>query len=408
MIVNAERLAKVGPVDAATGFPMWYKDGAGTRLELALDPADQRTPAVGDLKPFVSTRPDAPAQLPDEAFYLLAEARMVSGGGPTPGRARVILALEAAFGGTGEVADGQQVVFGRIRYRIDDAVPGQFYTFTHPYGESDPVQADPKGRVRLTEDIGVTPLVFDGALGSHVAPFLRWTSGAAKALGEADPPNGYLGDGVTAHTVTGSPLGSNFVRITGPNIADAGGPRDPADPGNVNTIFTPLLVLQGRLATVDGVEVTRAVYARTAAGDVTVDVFAESEPGDTIEVTGAGPATTVMQEAQGNYFTRIPNGITVPAQVTVTNTSDPVPSVQEVVVTDAVTITQADYDSGTQTLTVLAFSSDAAPAPTLTVSGAGLADSPPGPLNGVVAPPATLRVRSSAGGSSSRAVTAVN
>lgn len=291
MITNPDRLAKVGPLSPVNGFPLWYKDSQGTRLELVSAAGDPFAPAVGDLQPTQGTPrpefPDFPATFPDEAFYMLAEARMVTGGQARPGRARVVLALEATFGGTGDVVDGQQIVFGRLRVRIDDAVPGALYTFTHPYGVTDPLPADDRGRVFVTEDIGVTPLAFDGALQSHVAPFLRWTSGAAMAPGESEAPVGYVGDGDTAHTITGSPLVDgagnpmNYVRIEGPNIADAGGPRDPADPLNVNKIYTPLFVVQGRLATTAGVDVTRAVYSRSAAGGVTIDLFAASEPGQT-------------------------------------------------------------------------------------------------------------------------------
>ncbi|MCA1482010.1 hypothetical protein, partial [Bradyrhizobium sp. NBAIM08] len=116
--------------------------------------------------------------MPEEAFYFLAEARMVTGGGVRTGRARVVLALEAAWGGTGSVADGQQVVFARLRVRVDRGVPFGLYRFTHPYGQTDFLPADDDGRVFVTEDIGVAPLQFDGALQGHVAPFLRWTSGA--------------------------------------------------------------------------------------------------------------------------------------------------------------------------------------------------------------------------------------
>ena len=89
-----------------------------------------------------------------------------------------------------------------------NGVPGGSYVVTYPFGETGPLIADDRGRVFVTEDIGVAPLQFDGALAGHVAPFLQWTSGAAKDPGEADPPAGYLGDGSIAHTITGSPLGT--------------------------------------------------------------------------------------------------------------------------------------------------------------------------------------------------------
>lgn len=403
MLENPQRLTKVGPLSPSTGFPLWYKDGTGTRLELSLSTADPFTPAVGDPETFVSTRPGAPASMPEEAFYFLAEARIVTGGGVRTGRARVVLGLEAAWGGTGSVADGQQVVFARLRVRVDRGVPFGLYRFTHPYGQTDFLPADEDGRVFVTEDIGVAPLQFDGALQGHVAPFLRWTSGAAKDPGEADPPLGYLGDGDTAHTITGSPLGFDFVRIEGPNIADAGGPRDPADPGNVNKVFTRLFTVQGRLATIAGVEVTRAAYRRDAAGAVTLDVFAGSEAGQALTAAVAGVPDTPLSSAGGSYYAAVDGGTTVPTSVTVTNTTDVPPSAVAVPVTDAVDVSQADFDAGTATLTVAATSSDALGAPTLTVSGPDLPDTPVGTIP-VAAPPAAVTVRSSLGGSTSRDV----
>lgn len=403
MIENPQRLIRVGPRSPSIGFPLWYKDATGTRLELSLSTADPFTPAVGDPEPFVSTRPGAPATLPEEAFYFLAEARMVTGGGVRPGRARVVLALEAAWGGTGSVVEGQQVVFARLRVRVDGGVPGGVYTFTHPYGQTDPFPADDRGRVFVTEDIGVAPLQFDGALEGHVAPFLRWTSGGAKAPGEVDPPAGYLGDGDTAHSIVGSPLGFDFVRIEGPNIADAGGPRDPADPGNPNRVFTRLFTVQGRLATVAGVEVVRAAYRRTAAGAVKLDVFAGSEPGQTVTAGAAGLPDTPLSAEGGNYYAAVDAGATVPGSVVVTNTTDAPASSVTVPVTDAVDISQADFDADTATLTVAAVSSDAVAGPVLAVAGTDLPDSPVGVVP-VAAPPAVVTVSSSLGGSASREV----
>jgi len=407
MVENPERLAAVGPINPATGFPLWYRDANGIRLEQALSTADPNTPAVGDPQTFTSSRPGAPGTLPDESFYWLAEARMVTGGGARRGRSRVVLGLEATFGGTGAVADGQQIVFARIRFRIDDGQPGGTYVITHPFGETGPMTADDRGRVFETEDIGVAPLQFEGALAGHVAPFLRWTSGADRAAGEADPPAGYLGDGDTAHTITGSPFGTNFVRIVGPNISEGNGPRDPGDPSNPNKAFTRLFTVQGRLATVIGVTLERATYARDAAGAVKVDVFATSEPGQTLTASGPGLPTTPLVGNGTSYYARIDAGTTVPATVTVTNAGDAPPSTATADVTDAIEVSQADYNPGTQTLTVTAASSDAIGAPALTVSGADLIDSPPGSTAAVSAPPATVTVTSTLGGSTSRAVSGV-
>ncbi len=243
MVRNTDHPTVVGPTSPEDGCPHGYKDSTGVRLEMAVGPIDPSTPAMGEL-PSPDQPVIFPTNFPDESFYMLADASMPTGGMSTPGRARVVLALEAAFGGAGDVASHRQVVCGRVRLRIRGGVPGASYIFTHLYGQSDPLKADDNGRLDFTEDIGVAPLVFAGALRSEIEPFLQWTSGAAKASSEIDTSVGYVSDGTTPHTITESPLGCNFVRIEGPNIADAGGPRDPEDPGNINKILTPLFTLQ--------------------------------------------------------------------------------------------------------------------------------------------------------------------
>jgi hypothetical protein len=183
VVPNPDHLAAVGPISSSNHFPVWYRDSHGTRLELCVDKDDPNCPAFGALP-----QPDQPISFPDnfpdEGFYMLANAQLTTGGTGTPGKGLLVLGLEAAFGGTGAVADGQQMVFGRVRYRIVGAVPNAEYTFTHPYG-TETVTADGTGKVFFTDDIGITPGAFGEALNSRIAPFLSWTSGTAKAAGEA-------------------------------------------------------------------------------------------------------------------------------------------------------------------------------------------------------------------------------
>ncbi len=398
MQANPERLAAVGPRSDTHGFPLWFRDGNGVRLELGLNRSDPNLPAIGE-PPATPPPAPFPPDFPDEAFYFLAEAELTTGGTAEPGRARLVLALEAAFGGTGEVAPGQQMVFGRIRVRIDDAIPGADYTVTHPYGVTDPLRADDRGRVFVTQDLGGIPGLFEAALDGQVAPFLGWTTGA---VGEADAPPGYLGDGVTPHTITGSPFGTNIFRIQGPDVAVVDGGPPPADP---DVLETNLFTVQGRFATVAGVEVTRAVYSRDTAGEVLVDVLATTEPGQAIEVDAG--ASTGMRADGERYVARVATGTVVPATIEVRNVTDTPPTVRTVDLLDAVVVDRADYDLDTRTLTVEARSSDAQD-PELTLSGAGLADTvlAGGTVDvaGLDAPPLTVTVTSAARGTGTRTV----
>lgn len=401
---NDQSLASVGPVDPDHGFPLWYKDRTGLRVELATLRDDPNTPAMGD-PPAVPAPAPFPPDFPDESFYFLARAEIPVGGGARPGRARLVLALEAAFGGTGEVRPGQQLVFARVRIRIDGGAPGGGYVVRHPYGETDVLLADDDGRVFVTEDIGTVPGAFDQALAGQVAPFLQWTSGAARAPGEADPPPGYLGDGVTEHTVTGSPFGWDLFRVTGPGVGSLGPQfRDPEAPDDENRVLTRLFTVQGRQARVAGVQVHRAVRSRDAAGQVTVDVFAGSETGQAIEVRGPRPGPTPMRAAGDRYVARLDTGQVLPGTVQVVNTTDTPDTVVEVPVTDAVTVTRAEYDTGARALTVEATSSDLLGAPALEAVGFGPLPGGGAAFPGVDAPPVTVTVTSADGGSDRRTV----
>src|SRR5262249_36775807 len=121
-------LAGFGPVDPANGFPTYYQDSTALALAPCLD-------AVCGGAAFPTTLPNPalpvsfPANFPAEFFYSRAIAKT------TVGAANVIYtaALEGSFL-NGVVAAGNQMVFARVRIRIDGLQPGGLYTVTHPYG----------------------------------------------------------------------------------------------------------------------------------------------------------------------------------------------------------------------------------------------------------------------------------
>ena len=201
-------LTAVGPIDPANGYPLWYEDSSGLRLGLCLD--------QGGLCLLENPNPGEPIEFPDnfgpEAFWWSAEAAM---DGPNGEQLLLVLALESAFGGEEEIEDGNQIAFGRVRFRARGNIPfGTEFTVTHPFGV-DVVTADKDdgnglGEARMTEDIGcVTPCDFTLPLQSRIGPFLRCVDPA--------PPAGFIGD-AAACTVTGSPTGNNFFRVEGPGI----------------------------------------------------------------------------------------------------------------------------------------------------------------------------------------------
>lgn len=232
----------VGPVDPDNGYPYWYGDAglpattttpalAPVRLELCLVVAEcaAAAPEAGVDPGYDQSQPlTIPGNFPEEAFWWSAEASMTLNGGA---EARLVLAQEAAFGGDGSVAAGQQNAFSRVRIRIDDAVPGGTYTVTHPYGKLE-VTADDRGRVRFTEDIGCLqqPCTWDEPTEGKIGPFLRWSGN--------DAPAGTIGDPNVPHAVVGSPNNTNYFRIKGPNPT-----------GTIVAKRTSLFSVMGQIAT---------------------------------------------------------------------------------------------------------------------------------------------------------------
>src|SRR2546423_3876298 len=222
----------VGPLDPATNFPFWYQeqDARALRLGYCFDPVNC---FLGAQLPDPTKPPSVPNNFPAEMFYWDADASMPTNNG---GLAFMRLGLEAAFlPGPGAV-DGDQVTFGRIRFRLDNLQAGATYTITHPYGvDTFVAQTALRHGINATTDVGCVPKAAGTtcdvtlALNSPILErFLTWdTLGAAVDA----PPAGFIGNFSVAHRVTGSPLGTNVFRVDGP---DVGGP-------GVNRIQTDLL-----------------------------------------------------------------------------------------------------------------------------------------------------------------------
>lgn len=272
---NLLRLSSAEPIDPDTGFPLWFGDGA-IRLEIVLN-QDVNAPVIGE-QPDLNAPLAMPGNFPEEAFYFMTDAKLPVGGNGIRGRARVIMALEAAFGGAGKPALGANVVFARIRVRMDDLIPGATYSVDHPYGEFVDLIAHDRGRVFHTVDMGITEGDPYAVLRSgEVAPFLRKTSVT---------PGGYIGDGATEQPITGGPK-RNHVLIRGTRIREEGGTPDPADPLSMNSVYTNLFTVQGRLATRVGAVPTSATY-EVAGGQTQLRVSARSDAGQDIRVVGNG------------------------------------------------------------------------------------------------------------------------
>lgn len=390
-------LTQVGPV-AAHGFPSWYRDSAGIRLEGCWQTGDPLCEPLADEIP----NPDAPTSYPDnfpgEHFYQMADASLTAG---AAGTVDVIMNVEGAYAAD-EVKAGDELVFGRIRIRAKDATNGT-YRITHPYGIDEFTVTDGAG-INMTEDIGIAPGAFGGVLQSRVGPYLTWDTFGT--TGPGAPPAGYIGDPGVAHKVKGSPYGTNLVRVESKDAA-----------GVWQTLgSTDLFAVQGRLAVNAGVDVQQATYRTMDDGTTVVEVFAGSEAGEairmvaptlgykgiTLESDDVTVETGGSSHQEGRYYGRfaVKEGVAVTGgadatTIVIQNAGDVPVTSKTIRLSDVVTVTDASYDGAT--LRVEAESSD--PSAGLTVKGFGALTGGTASFGSVDAPPHVITVTSDEGGS---------
>jgi hypothetical protein len=369
----------VGPTNPTNGFPVWYQ-AAGITLEQCNFSA-----VVTDPNCIAAGPTDTPFPGVDfeEAFWFAADST-VAGQGVT---GLLVENVEAAFG-TGNAMAGQQIVFSRIRIRINVPVTGN-YTVTFPYGQKTyNVTALVAGNdINDTVDIGGGPLDFVTALGGSIGPFLQCVTPA--------PPPGYLGNYNLPCTVTGSPTGNNFFRIQGP--------------GGIN-VSTNLFSVSGKLFTGSPILLDSSVYRRDAANAGQIDLFATADPTAVVTAdanTAPTPTNVTLTNAGNKFFGSIPFAGAVPTTVTLTATGlTGNPTTISANPVDVVTITQAQYNVGTGTLSVTADTSDQGTLPAAVIRAFNQDNVLIGTLTkgvstnfALAAPPAEVVVNSSAGGS---------
>src|SRR3954471_22460857 len=402
-------LAQVGAV-AKNGFPAWYKDGKGPRLEPCLDNGDPMCIMGALAQPDQPVTPDnVQGNFPDEFFYQASDAGLDNVGAnvgtaakPRFGKASLVASLEGAFANA--QAPGEQMVFARLRLRVTDGLQSNAnYLFVHPYGERT-IKTDTNGTdLFVTEDIGTIAGKFDDALKGRIAPFLKWDDSVAPAA-----PEGYIGDPNVDHPITGgvnnvfaiigpgvgankltdgtqdcsadtlgkanNPPGGEAIKGTEPN-ADGSGTHI----GQRDCIETNLFSLMGKLAQNAGVDVKSTTFSRDTTGNTSVDVQAESDGNQTIVVQAPGTSrnkasrlfpTTKLVEDHGNYYAHVtmpstkgfPNG--TENQVQVLNATDGKPQDSKTVIpVDEILDATATFNTtpdanGAGKLTVAAKSSD--------------------------------------------------
>ncbi|WP_339451289.1 Ig-like domain-containing protein [Pseudomonas sp. EA_5y_Pfl2_R50] len=412
-----------GPYTFATGkFPMWYQDenqlsmelcqsrAASSRVAATTPPAYMcillAEPGIyDDAQPMIF-----PDNWPPEAFWFLAETTIADNAAGY-GVDAYVAGIEAAFASENPV-DGDQQSFARIRIRVNVPLAGT-YTITHPYGvETVNVTAPGRRAINITRDIGIgAPGNFSGAVGGAIGPFLRSVNGPYT---EVNPDTGatetFVGDPNLTEAVTGSPFNTNFLRITGP-----------AGTIQSNVFSLSGKVLDNRQQT--QVEIDRATYRRTSAG-VRAEVFAKADSSSTLcfresvaLLPGPPPTpcqTSLLGDNNGLFFGhRLGTGAVPPVVVvTATNpTGTTRPTAVSAKLTDVVKVQTARYSWDNHSLLIEATSSDEVAIPDMVAQGFGRL-SKSGTLQRITVadltqPPATITVKSAAGGSDTEPVVVV-
>jgi hypothetical protein len=424
-----------GPLDSQGMFPQWVVDNNGISLQICNDSlTNDGNPPPCFYDPVEVGNPLSQALgRGGEAFMFLADSNFI-----TPGAASIdaviVMGVETAF--LGPVAAGNQTQFQRLRTRLNVNATG-IYTVETPWGIKTyrvdtllkPGNGQNRAEISDPVDITFTP---NSTVPGLVSPFLIATN-----KGGANP-NFYIGDGLTPSTVTGSPCGRNFVRVTAVGL-------DGVTPVPINTVPNaendPVNVFTNRLFTISGkrapmaevpLAITSAYYTRTqGANRVTVmaDGSTSSTQSSNATADVLGLSAPLAKQDHRYYATIAVPPFALPQQVSVTALDPGLPSVPNTKtanITDLVGVTKAEAvctGAGANrscTLTVIASSSDDGSgdggAPVLTVQPLNQAMTAATPSSAFPAtltftssalPPA-VKVVSSKGGVGARRITVIN
>jgi hypothetical protein len=245
----------------------------------------------------------------------------------------------------------------------------------------DTLTADADGEIRYVQDKTPAPDDFGLALDSRIAPFLVDADGLHET-----PDGSYVGQPGVETTVTGSTYGTDYVEISGPGLT---------------TPFRDATFdLMGKVATNSGI-VPVAAHRIDNAGTAQdfLDVHATAGPNDAVQVRGEGIPLTTLAGTGSTYYARIPVAAdTFPATVTVINASDDPVAEMSLPVTANVAVTGATYADGTLTVTAVSSDSGATLGGTAGTQPLVFTDGT-ATLTGMAAPPATVTVTASTGGS---------
>ncbi|MCX7084101.1 MAG: Ig-like domain-containing protein [Methylococcales bacterium] len=373
-----------GPSDPIITFPQWYRDEEGLALGLC------RSTSVFCF-PLATNPAGYPGNIGDEAFYNLVEFVGTTATTGNDFEYRYMGALEASYLPGPTPKHGDETVFARIRitFNFNDVNKEGTYTITHPFGVHTFTNVKATTKTNLigaqaanffTVDV---PLGtgFEGALSGPVGPFIKWTGNLPLISGTEQ----FVGNPTIPHTFTGSPFGTNYLRIDGPTGSNIGGTGK-------DFIEVTLASVLGQIWTnkiATPLKIDSAALSRSQ-GKNGIDVWTTSAANKRIIVTGKGmPSLQLKQTSVLNNLPAFPmakyhghieypvtyTGINstpeaTPAQIKITNltTGDALENAT-IGLPDVVKIKQATFDTFKRQISVIAESSDQISKPSLIVEG---------------------------------------
>jgi hypothetical protein len=357
-----------GPADPNLTWPLWYRDTQGLALGLCTSTTTFCFPLVANPAGFAGN-------IGDEAFYNMVEFKGTTTGSDF--QYRYLAALEASYIPGPNPVHGEETVFARIRitFNFNNTNKNGTYVITHPFGVHTftNVQATTKTNLIgaqaanfFTVDVPLgTAMDFDGALTGPIGPFIQWDTGLPLTAGTEQ----FVGDPTVPHTFTGSPFGTNFLRIQGPN----GSNLDGAGHDFIQVNLGNVLGQKWTQPIAEPLNIDAATFTRSATAGNGIDVWATSTPNQTMVATGVGMPDMPLRPdgvTPGKYHGRVEYASsTPPAQITVTDsTSFPIATATAPVL-DVVEVIQATFNTATRVFTVEARSDDTVVNPALTVQG---------------------------------------
>ena len=354
-----------GPSDPVLQFPSWYRDTEGLALGLCKSTSTFCFPTIPEPTAFAGN-------VGPEIFYNMVEFKSIATGSDF--KFRYLAGLEASYLPLGFPAHGTETVFARIRIALNfnDVNKNGTYVVTHPFGQETftNVQASntaglfgANSAVFFTVDVPFGALGYEGALGGAIGPFIKWDSELATLVNGTER---FVGDPLIPHTFTGSPTGTNYLRIQGPVGSNLDGL------GN-DFIETTLGTVLGQVWTAPIAQplAVNSVFKTRSTSTNGLDIFATSSANQNLILSGTGiPSLQLFpQTVAGKYHGHVEFAGAVPSQVTVTNvTSVPQISATSALI-DSIDIKQATFNTNTREVTIIAKSSDEVTPITLTAQG---------------------------------------